>query len=359
MLLPLKKTYSEPSVTKSGTVAGNRIAWSDHARGIAIMLVVYRHVTIGMQRAGIPVGTLMYNGQEIFYNFRMAVFFILSGLFVANSLKKKSANEVFRNRVTTIFYPYLVWAVILMSLEVIFSRFTNSKRSWLELTKIIYQPRDVDHLWYLYTLFSCSALYFLFRLVTKNVWVNAFLAVAVHVINFYFIDVLYDYSLISDTFIYYTYFFVGTCLPGLLLDKERSAKVLDIRNLWWLTPLCLAGQYFWFVHENDRNTWYAVFFLINLVACYVVFILMNRLAKNNGTAWLSYLGKYSLYIYILHVPISAIFRAIYLHSRVILNSWIVLGMLWTIGLLLPILLMNVGRPYGIERLFSLKTKKDS
>jgi uncharacterized membrane protein YcfT len=359
MLLPLKDTYSPRSMTKTQTVTSNRIAWSDHARGIAIMLVVYRHVTIGMERSGIPVSRLMYNGQEIFYNFRMAVFFILSGLFVANSLKKKSANEVFRNRVTTILYPYLVWAVILMSMEVVFSRFTNSKRTWWELTKIIYQPRAVDHLWYLYTLFSCSALYFLFRLLTKNVWVNAALAIAVHVINFYFINVLYDYSLISDTFIYYTYFFVGTLLPGLLLDKERSAKVLNIRNLWWLLPLCLAGQYFWFVHEDDRNTYYALFFLINLVACYVVFILMNRLAAYKNTEWLSYLGKYSLYIYILHVPISAIFRTVYLHSGVGLNSWIVLGVLWTIGLLLPIFLVNIGRPYGIERLFSLKTKKDS
>lgn len=344
--------------TKPETLTKKRIAWSDHARGIAIMLVVYRHITVGMQRSGIPVSKLMYDGQEVFYNFRMAVFFILSGLFVANSLKKKPASEVFRNRVTTIFYPYVVWALILMSLEVIFSQYTNSKRNWWELTKIFYQPRDVDHLWYLYTLFSCSALYFLFRLVTKNVWVNAFLAVAVHVLNFYFISVLYDYSLISDTFIYYTYFFVGTCLPGILLDKERSAKALSMRNLWWLMPLFLAGQWFWFRHEDDRNTWYALFFLINLVACYVVFILMNRLAQYKNTEWLSYLGKYSLYIYILHVPISAIFRTLYLHSGVVLNSWVVLPLLWAAGLLLPILLVNVGRPYGIEWLFSLKTKKD-
>jgi len=95
MLLPFEKRYSQPAMTKSGEVAVHRIAWSDHARGIAIMLVVYRHVTIGMQRAGIPVSTLMYNGQEVFYNFRMAVFFILSGLFVANSLKRSLPMRFF------------------------------------------------------------------------------------------------------------------------------------------------------------------------------------------------------------------------------------------------------------------------
>lgn len=359
MFSPVKNTYAEETAVKPQIAGKKRIAWSDQARGIAILLVVYRHVVVGMQRSRIPVSNLMYNGQEVFYDFRMSVFFILSGLFVANSLKKKPASAVFKNRVTTIFYPYLVWGVILMSMEVVFSQYTNSKRNWLELFKILYQPRDVDQLWYLYTLFSCSALYLFLRLLTKNQWVNAFIAVALHVLNFYFIAVLYDYSLISDTFIYYTYFFVGTCLPDILLDKERSEKILNIRNLWWVTPLFLVGQYFWFIHKDDRNTYYALFFLINLMACYLVFILMNRITRYKNTAWLAYLGRYSLYIYILHVPIAAALRTIYLHSGVVLNSWIVLGLLWTGGLVGSILLINLGRPYGIEWLFSLKTKKDS
>jgi peptidoglycan/LPS O-acetylase OafA/YrhL len=357
MFLPLKKNIiTAPTLSRPLPATTGRIVWSDHARGVAIMLVVYRHIVVGMQRSAIPVSALMFNMQEVFYNFRMAIFFVLSGLFVANSLKKKTSGAVFKNRVSTILYPYLVWGFIMMSLEVIFSRFTNSKRNWYELINIIINPRDVDHLWYLYILFTCSALYLFFNLFTKNKWINAFLAITLHVINFYFISVLYDYGLISDTFIYYIYFFIGTCLPYLLLDERRSRSILQMRNLLWMIPLFLAGQYFWFIHRNDRNTYYALFVVINMAACYVVFILMNRIAVYQSTQWLSYLGKYSLYIYILHVPISAVLRNVYLHSGVALNSWILLFLLWLGGLLIPIFIINLGRPYGVERLFSLKSK---
>ncbi|HWK04088.1 MAG TPA: acyltransferase [Puia sp.] len=359
MFLQLRNTYIEQRTEKFAPLVKKRISWSDHARGLAIMLVVYRHIVVGAQRANIPVSAIMFNMQEVFYNFRMAIFFVLSGLFVANSLRKKSTGEVLKNRFNKIMYPYLVWGFIMMSLQVIFSRFTNSKRHWYELINIIINPRDVDHLWYLYILFTCSALYLLFYSLTKNKWVNAFLAIALHVLNFYFISFLYDYGLISDTFIYYIYFFIGTCLPSLLLDDQKSRSFLGLRNLLWLIPLFLAGQYFWFIHKDDRNTYYAIFVVINLAACYVVFILTNLLANYKSTRWLSYLGRYSLYIYILHVSISAVLRTIYLHSGIVINTWILLFLLWLGGLLIPIFIINLGRPYGIERLFSLKTKSDS
>ncbi len=146
MILRTKEIYRE-SVTSARTAARTpRIPWVDHARGIAIMLVVYRHVVIGLRRSGIAVSDLMYNVQEVFYNFRMPVFFVLSGLFVAGSLVKRSRAEVLKDRASTILYPYLVWAVILISLETAFSSFTNSIRDWHDFVDIIVQPRDIDHL---------------------------------------------------------------------------------------------------------------------------------------------------------------------------------------------------------------------
>src|SRR5260370_3014244 len=115
MILPLKNTLKEgsaeaPVVSTAGAIserplaAGgtakaktSRISWVDHARGIAIMLVVYRHVVIGLRRSGVAISDTMYNVQEVFYNFRMPVFFILSGIFVAGSLRKRSRTEVFND----------------------------------------------------------------------------------------------------------------------------------------------------------------------------------------------------------------------------------------------------------------------
>ena len=112
-----------------------------------------------MRRSGIFVSDLMYSSQEVFYNFRMPIFFILSGVFIANSLQKKSYPAVLKDRTFTILYPYLVWAVILVSLEMLFSNVTNSKREWVDFTYIIIQPRAIDHLWYLFALFNTTLLY--------------------------------------------------------------------------------------------------------------------------------------------------------------------------------------------------------
>src|SRR5438270_11559191 len=100
------------AVVTATTAAAERISWVYHARGLAIMLIVYRHIVLGMQAAGVPVSKLMYNLQIVFFNFRMPAFFILSGVFIARSLKRKSRTTVAWNKVSNLLYPYLLWAVI-------------------------------------------------------------------------------------------------------------------------------------------------------------------------------------------------------------------------------------------------------
>src|SRR6476661_6566920 len=109
--------------------ASDRISWVYHARGLAIMLIVYRHIVLGMQASGVQVSQLMYNLQIVFFNFRMPAFFILSGVFIARSLKRKSRKTVAWNKVSNLLYPYLVWAIITILLQITFSQFSNSRRN--------------------------------------------------------------------------------------------------------------------------------------------------------------------------------------------------------------------------------------
>src|SRR4029078_7471640 len=75
-----------------------RVDWVDHARGFAILFVVYRHVIIGMKKSGMFVSEYIYNFQEIIYNFRMPLFFVLSGMFIVKSLKSKSSLTVIKDK---------------------------------------------------------------------------------------------------------------------------------------------------------------------------------------------------------------------------------------------------------------------
>ena len=121
-----KKTVVTASAANA---VGDRISWVYHARGLAIMLIVYRHLVLGMQAAGVPVSQVMYNLQIVFFNFRMPAFFILSGVFIARSLKRKSHGTVAWNKVSNLLYPYLLWAVITLALQMAFSTFSNAHRA--------------------------------------------------------------------------------------------------------------------------------------------------------------------------------------------------------------------------------------
>lgn len=355
MHLQLKETYNKEEKVGT-TVAGaksSRISWVDHARGIAIMLVVYRHVVIGLKRSGVAITANMYNIQEIFYNFRMPIFFLLSGIFVASSLRRRSRTSILKDRAATILYPYLVWAVILVALEYFFSAFTNSKRSWLDLAYIIIQPRAIDHLWYLFALFNTSVLYLLLSKLVKNPWLHGLLAAALHTATF--LSFLQGNSLVSDPFFFYPYFYIGTLMSPRLTNKGKSGDLLKFSRLTWVFPLFLAGQWFWFRHREESGTYFPLFFFISLVACYFVYIVARQI-EQKGNAWLSWLGKYSLYIYILHVPVAAIIRNIFSHSGLVLNPWVEIVVCWTGGLLIPVLLYIYGTRFGFGKLFSLKDK---
>ena len=55
----------------------SRFGWIDYAKGIAIILVVYRHVDFGLKRNGMAVTEWILNLNDMFYSFRMPLFFIL------------------------------------------------------------------------------------------------------------------------------------------------------------------------------------------------------------------------------------------------------------------------------------------
>src|SRR5262245_50919919 len=90
----------------------SRMQSVDYLGGYAIILVVYRHVLIGIERGGMNVPIVLRQANEIFFSFRMPLFFILSGLFIAGSLAKRSLGKIIEIKFENLLYPYLIWAFI-------------------------------------------------------------------------------------------------------------------------------------------------------------------------------------------------------------------------------------------------------
>src|ERR1700730_9130577 len=91
-----------------------RLTWIDYAKGIAIILVLYRHVFEGIKASGIAIEKYisLEHANIMFFSFRMPLFFIVSGIFVASSLHKRGLKDFIATKMKTILYPYFLWGAL-------------------------------------------------------------------------------------------------------------------------------------------------------------------------------------------------------------------------------------------------------
>ena len=105
----------------------NRYNWIDYARGIAIILVVYRHSFEGIKRAGFS--TANYHFLEyaniIFFSFRMPLFFIVSGIFIycaGNFFLFIMFNYLTLNYNNFAFYSWYINDVLILIMNIFFAK---------------------------------------------------------------------------------------------------------------------------------------------------------------------------------------------------------------------------------------------
>jgi len=146
-----------------------RMAWVDYLRGLAIILVVYRHILIGLQRSNLDVPSALVTANMIFFSFRMPLFFILSGIFINGSIARRPLKQLIWIKFENLLYPYLVWSFIQVTLQIFLNKYTNSDRTFWDYTYIFYQPRGLDQFWYLPALFNTTVIYLLIKVKLKPV----------------------------------------------------------------------------------------------------------------------------------------------------------------------------------------------
>ncbi len=352
----MARAKDEPVASPVQTIATNRIPWVYHARGLALLLIVYRHIVLGMKFSGIEVSPLMYDLQLFFFNFRMPAFFILSGVFIAKSLKRKSEVQVAKDKAGNLLYPYILWACIMLLMQVNFSQFTNARRGWGDFFYIITQPRALDQLWYLMALFNASILYLLLNKFLKNKpALHIILALALYATAFF----VEKYSIFRDLFYFYIFLLTGTFLSEWLINSEKRARILNTAYLKWLLPLFLIGQWFWFTHIKQSGLYEVPFLIINFIGCYFLFTVAVLIARTKKSEWLDYIGRYSLYIYILHVQIAAIIRKVVVVSYANVDPWLLLFICFIGAIIIPIVFINIFKNFGVERLFTLQKGKEA
>ncbi len=346
-----------------------RLKWIDYARGIAIMLVCYRHVFEGSKEAGIPVGN--YQFLEYFniflYSFRMPLFFILSGLFISASMQKRGLKLFIESRARTILYPYFVWGVLQFTLQMLFTKYTNYHPTAASYLDLLYRPRECAQFWYLYALFNVSVLYSFSKYVLKISVVNN---IILGIVFFYISALIYQRNistgLLFDILHYYIFFSIGDLASRYILDEERQKTFGSVKLLALSLIPFAAGQVYFLLENLNHSTrkymhveFYQpfVFLLIALIGCFFVINLTFFLQKKDILRWITVLGRHSLYIYVAHVIVFA-FTRIVLHKFFgIQNVAVIILTGMASGLLVPVLLYRLAVRLNIAWIFTLEQSR--
>ena len=95
----------------------------DIVKGLAILLVTYEHTGQGMFSRGWWTGASRNFSDHYVYSFHMPAFFFLAGLFVVGSIQRRGPKDFILEKMKTLLYPYVGWAILLMAIEPLISRF--------------------------------------------------------------------------------------------------------------------------------------------------------------------------------------------------------------------------------------------
>lgn len=301
-----RKAFNTSSLHES------RRPWVDYLKGIAIMLVVYRHVFIGIERSGIAIPLPLVYANMIFFSFRMPLFFILSGLFISKSLAKRSVPELINLKVDKLMYPYIIWSVIQVSIQILVpylsimaldNNFINAQRDYHDYLYILYDPIRIDQFWYFPALFIVTVVFILIKTRLKPpVWAHLLFGLAVY----FLAPKDTSISILTDWMHFYLFFVIGDALSEILL-RESTAK-LFLRNLTLIIvlPLFLLTQYYYLTYTISLVERLPVVF----TGCFLMLIVSFRLQKANIFQFLRILGYHSIYIYVMHVIASATVRIV-------------------------------------------------
>ncbi|MEO1051431.1 MAG: acyltransferase [Bacteroidota bacterium] len=340
----------------------NRLAWIDYAKGMAILMVVYRHLLIGLGRSGLDTPAVLMKAADIVLTVRMPLFFVLSGFFIGRSLQKRSNLQFIRNKFDTLLYPYLIWAAIQVSLQIFFSSYINADRTGMDYLYILIKPRAIDHFWFIYALFNVSVFYLFISRVLKGNKMGMLIIGIIFRIAFVY---LHQIPVLNDILRYFFFLAVGDVVASFILKSENQEKMSSYKFTLLVLVIFSVAQWFWLdkiyvtngviseeagYEHNELNTF--ILTVLPLVGSILIFSISFILAKHNLMKFFSVAGYYSLYIYLLHAMVGAASRVALVKFLGITNVPLLLAIEIVIATAIPIIFYKLINRIGLYFLFS-------
>lgn len=279
--------------------AEKEVLWINTLKGGAILLVVLHHTIITTFAPSVSFLTAGSLPAEIWILFnkylsplRMPAFFFVSGLLSASAISKKSWRDVFSKKFSNVVYIYLLWGTIQwlcisgFSLNLMGEKLSAAKNaayaaSPAEFIKLL--ALSMTSLWYLYALAGYFLLSKLFHRQKVTLLVLAILAN--YAAQFSLIPGWGPASVAQN----YLWFLLGAFFSASLITLSQCSR----RHLWLLAAIALTG----IMHHalgSYKNPFYSLLAIVGGI------MLCRTLNERLNMAWLNWIGRHTLPIYVLH-----------------------------------------------------------
>ncbi len=264
--------------------ASSRIAWVDHAKGLSIILVVMMHSTLGVELA---LGSHSFMGDVVAFAaaFRMPLFFMISGLFLARALERPWARYL-DDKVLHFAYFYVLWSLIQIGIRLAVPNEGNHGVSLHDLLMIPLEPYGT--IWFIYVL----AVFFVVTRLLAAAGPAVLLGLAV-VLNILPVE---TGSIVIDQFAdRWVYFVVGYLFSGRIFDMAATAARFPARTLAAAGIFSAANIALLTVDAADAP---GVGLVLGLSGAAAVIGLVSIAARHEVLRVLAWCGQHSLYIYL-------------------------------------------------------------
>lgn len=329
----------------NGPVPGvsDRSAWADTAKAVSIVLVVLHH-TVG-KHLGFVTPTTFLGIEAVWLELtyalkpvRMPLFFVVSGLF-AGSAMRRPWREVVRKRVLNIYYLYALWLGIHMGIFLVFDELPmNRTRGWSELvTNLVVASSGV---WYLYALVAYFLLARLLLRLDPRVVVALAAALALLTPGLG-IDAVNTASLLQHFF----FFAFAAHFPSVVGAMSRLSLRMTLLVAGAAAAVVAAPVVLGPDAQPNR-------FVISLLAVPLAVRLAGLLSQWRPVARLSsLLGRRTLPIYVLHVPVLAVLHSFFIETLRIEGTSVVSALALTVYPLTATCVI-IATCLGVERVLS-------
>ena len=268
----------------------------------------------------------------------MPLFFFLSGLFIHKTINSKFSH-FFKTKVVYFLYIYVLWSIIRYFADTVPRNLLlhDNEPNLMSIFYIFVDPPAT--LWFIYALL----IFFVITWVTRSVPI---ITLCIAMILFFFSMQIDEYNFAIRIAKYYPLFLLGYLLSGYVINVANKIKSYHIA--FPIIFIVVAA----ITRDVPFSNTALGYFLLSCGGIATGIIVASFLSKTNGFSWLSYVGKNTLPIYVMHFLPLGVLKIIL--PKLIPNfPSIAIFIMVVSGVVLPLIVSSFLKKYRFNWLFSV------